>query len=196
MPFSKYVTATIPLTDYSKLQSRYLGLDLISRAQKVYEDAQAAVTLSQELIEVISQLPESKKALTLIRNDAQLVGRLRNSEAKMVLMDSNADYFSVCKQKIAAWHLAISRLIQKEDVIEMNGDLVVPADSALGTTLTMHQGVSCYLAILPVVLGELSQLDAANASQYAKTTAQIRRCGTLISDCETASELISCVKAA
>ena len=184
MPFRAYASHMIALSDYGELQTCYAGMSPVERAQAVYDHAEPSVRLALGLLDVIAGLPDCHTAITQLRANDEIMRRLRHNEARATLLDAKVDYLAVCAQKLLAWHQAIRRVAIGE---------AVNTDNALGIILQAHQGVSAYLSLVPLILGEMSHIDAQHASQYAKATAQLRRCATMISDCETASDIMACL---
>ncbi|MEQ1789517.1 MAG: hypothetical protein ABL857_03640, partial [Rickettsiales bacterium] len=54
-------------------------------------------------------------------------------------------------------------------------------------------GATEYLALIKLIIPELSKLDDNSSTNYNTMLAEIRRCTTILSDCECASEMNSVV---
>jgi hypothetical protein len=57
----------------------------------------------------------------------------------------------------------------------------------LAIALTSVSTVSNYLSIVQVAVAELAKIDSNNAFQHNSELTKIRRCATLLSDCENAA---------
>lgn len=179
----------VKLEEFGALQARYLSLPLAQRADAVLYDAEPALQAAEEILETLSGSRHVAAALAAIRASLPLIGKLRPSEAKNVLVDPANDFIACTRCKLVAWRRSMERLAQGEAIEADGGRERLPAHSPLGLALLGNGTVSSYLSIMQVALGEAVRLDGRNANQYARTTTQIRRCATILSDCETASEI-------
>ncbi|NBO19856.1 MAG: hypothetical protein EBV03_11680 [Proteobacteria bacterium] len=153
--------------------------------------AQPALELAEDVLQLLAKQKEAAQALANLRKSPALLARLRPSEAKNNLMDTSNDFIQSTRHKLAAWHKSMQRLSSGEGIVQQGGRERMAPDSPLALALIGNSGASNYLSIIQLVLGEMVRLDGDNASQYAKVTAQVRRCSTILSDCEIASDIQS-----
>jgi hypothetical protein len=181
------------LADFGQLQAKYQSLPLSQRAEAVLRDAEPALKTAESILQILSDNKKSKQALTTIRKNLPLAGKLRPSEAKNMLMDPDNDFIQITLHKLAAWRKTMERLSHNEDIKKENGQEYLPANSALALAVAGNSRVSNYLSIIQLILAELIKADAKNASQYNLTTIQVRRCSTILSDCEVASDIATAI---
>ncbi len=179
----------VKLEDFGDLQARYLGLPLAKRAEAVLYDAEPALMAAEEILAKLSDSKPVTAAVSNIRKSSPLIGKLRPSEAKNILTDSSTDFIESTRRKLAAWRKTMERLSAGEGITSSGGKEFLPGDSAIALAIMGNSSVSSYLSIIQIVLGEAVRVDGKNASHYAKTTAQVRRCSTVLSDCEIASDI-------
>lgn len=189
MPFSSLQTRALNLHDFGALQARYQAMSLKTLAASMLEDAAPALELAAEILEHMGTHPLSTKAIASLRGNAALMGRLRPSEAKNQLIDSSVDFVEAAQHKLAAWKKSLERVASGEGVTGADAKERLKSDSPLAVALMGPSGISHYLSVIQLALGEMVRLDDKHSSQYAKVTALLRRCSTVISDCESASEL-------
>lgn len=183
----------VKLEDFGELQARYQKLGLAKRAESVLYDAEPALQLAEDILGKLADSKPVQQALGNIRKSAPLIGKLRPSEAKNILMDSSADFIESTRRKLAAWRKTLERLQGGEAIVVVGGKEALPGDSPLALAIMGNSSVSSYLSIIQIVLGEAVRVDGKNASHYAKTTAQVRRCATVLSDCEIASDIAKAI---
>lgn len=183
----------VKLEDFGDLQARYQGLCLSKRAASVLYDAEPALATAEDILESLSANSYMNEALGTIRKSLPLIAKLRSSEAKNILIDSSNDFVESTRRKLAAWRKTMERLSSGESIVMDGEQERLPRDSALAVAIMGNSSVGSYLSIVQVVLGEMVRLDGTNASQYAKTTTQVRRCATILSDCEIASDIARCI---
>lgn len=191
MAFAELKPISVSLQDFTAMQERYQALPLAARAKAALDDAQPALELAEDVLKALAKQKETAAALANLRKSAALLGRLRPSEAKNHLMDSGNDFLQSTLHKLAAWHKSMARLSGGEGIVKDGLKERMAPDAPLTLALIGSGGASNYLSIIQLVLGELVRLDGANASQYAKVTAQIRRCSTILGDCEAALDIQS-----
>lgn len=179
----------VKLEDFGELQARYLAMGLAKRATAVLYDAEPALKTADEILTKLSTNKHVQLALANIRRSLPLIGKLRPSEAKNILVDPSTDFIDSTRKKLAAWRKTMERLAQAEGIEMRDGRECLPPDSAIALAILGNGSVSSYLSIIQVVLGETVRVDGKNATAYAKTTAQVRRCATVLSDCEIASDI-------
>ncbi len=173
------------LENFGDMQARYQSLPLDGRASVLLNDAEPAFSTAKQILEALEKNPNTSKALANLRNNDIIISRIRNSEAKSCLMDISTDFIKSTTQKLAKWHNTIQSIAQgkaKASIIKEN----IPEHFSVA-------GGSGYLALVKLVIAELVKLDSGNKTIYEATLAEIRRCTTILSDCECASELNSVV---
>ncbi len=183
----------VKLEDFGELQARYQGLSLARRAEAVLYDAEPALYAAEEILVKISGSKHIAQALLNIRKSLPLIGKLRPSEAKNILIDPSTNFIESTRHKLAAWRRTMERLRDGEGIEKTGAKERLPQDSAIALAIMGNSSVSSYLSIIQMILGETVRVDGKNASQYAKTTAQVRRCSTILSDCEIAAEIAKCI---
>lgn len=179
----------VKIEDFGELQARYAMLSLTKRAEAVLYDAEPALRTAEDILVKIAGNKHVQQALVNIRKSLPLIGKLRPSEAKNILVDPGNDFIESTRRKLAAWRKTMERLKAGEGIEISGGKEILPGNSAVALAILGNSSVSSYLSIVQVALGETVRLDGKNASAYAKTTAQIRRCATILSDCEIASDI-------
>lgn len=172
-----------PLEDFGVLQSRYQALGLAGRAQAVLADAAPALKAAEHALSALAEHPQGKKLFSVLRGDSLLIGKMRASEAKNMLMDSACDFVEGTRHKLAAWRKTIERLSNGEAIMSEGGKEFIPGHAPLALALIGNACVSNYLSIIQLAFAELAKTD----SSYKITVAEIRRCSTVLSDCEVAS---------
>lgn len=177
------------LADYGELQNRYQNLPLAERAKTLLYDAEPAIQLANSILEQLAENNNTKQAINDIRLSLPLIAKLRSSEAKNILIDSSVDFIEATIKKVAAWRRNMQRLSQGEGIQNNGENEYIAGDTTIALALIGNGSVSSFLSIIQIILGEMVRIDGANASHYAKTTAQIRRCATILSDCDTASDI-------
>jgi len=175
----------LPLADFGALQTRYQALRLASRAEAMLKDADPALQAAEQLLDVLSAHPECKKLFVSLRANSLLIGKMRPSEAKNMLTDTSCDFIEGTRHKLAAWRKTMERLGQGEAIMSEGGKEFIPGHAPLALAILGNACVSNYLSIIQLVLAELAKID----EEYKSTVAEIRRCATVISDCEVASGL-------
>jgi len=172
-----------PLEGFDVLQSRYQALGLAGRAQEVLKDAEPALQAAEHVLNLLSEHPSSKKLFTGLRGNSLLIGKMRASEAKNMLMDASCDFIEGTRHKLAAWRKTIERLGSGEAIMSEGGKEFIPGHAPLALALIGNACVSNYLSIIQLAFAELAKTD----STYSATISEIRRCATVLSDCEVAS---------
>ena len=175
------------IENFSDMQSRYQSLSLSSRASVVLSDAEPALDTARKILATLSAQPKFAKAIHNLRKNSLIITRIRNSEPKTVLMDDSVDFLEATSHKLEEWHKtleAIARGQTKATVIKE----YLPEHLSVAVA-----GASGYLSLIKLIIPELIRLDNANQPMYDTMLADLRRCTTILSDCECASELNSVV---
>ncbi len=193
MAASGAVTAALAVTDFGKLQARYQALAVAARAQAALEDAKPALQAAQSILDALSPNPKAALAFDHIRKNPAIVGKMRASEAKTALMDPGNDFIQATTHKLAAWGKTMERVGQGEGVVKDAKREYIPAHMPVAAAVATMNTASGYLAVIHLALNEISKIDSKHAGEHQASAAKIRRCATLISDCETASGIGSLV---
>jgi hypothetical protein len=175
----------MPIENFGDMQARYQIMPIASRALAVLSDAEAALTTAKRILISLEEQPKISLAIANLRKDSLLTSRVRASEAKTVLMDDGVDFIQTTTQKLTQWHRTLWLISQgktKATIMKEN----VPAHLSISS-------VTSYLALIKIIIPELSKLDTDNKNAYDTMLAEIRRCTTILSDCECASEMNSVV---
>lgn len=180
-----------PLADFGQLQARYQGMRLAARAQAVLADAQPALRTAESVLEFLS--PQGKTLFSALRQNAALLGKLRASEAKNQLLDSSSDFLDDTRRKIAAWQKTMERLGSGEDISVEGGKEYISSQSALALAIAGSASASQYLSIVQLALMDLAKQDAGGADACRSKITELRRCITVLSDCENASGISALV---
>lgn len=179
--------STITLEDYGKLQERYQALPLSERAGAVLSDAEPALAAATDILAMLASNPKIKHMIDVVRKNPALMGKIRPSDAKNTLLDASNDFIDVTRKKLAAWRKTMERLSRGEGIIVEQNHQYISSQMPLAVAITSIADVSSYLSMVQLVLSELAKTDEANASLYQSHLVKIRRCSTLLADCENAS---------
>lgn len=180
----------LKIEDFGAMQARYQAMPITSRASAVLADARPALAVAEHILSAISSHAKLKQAVKHLRANHMLIAKMRVSEAKTVLLDDSNDFIQTTQQKLAAWRKTLSRIADgqmKATPIQDN------LPEHLAVAMAGIVSVSAYLSILKLIVPELAKLDAARAQEYESMLVEIRRCATVLSDCECASGLNSVV---
>ena len=184
---------SVPLPDYGQLQKRYQALKLAERAQTVLIDAKPALKTAEEILRTLAATHNMKQLFVKIRKNTVLSDKMRPSDAKNLLSDPGNDFIEGTLHKLAAWQKTMSRVAAGEDIFCKNDKEFISFNSPLSLAIAGTSGLSNYLSIIQVALMELIKTDNKNAERYRTTIAEVRRCGTILSDCENASGISACI---
>ena len=185
--------AAFKLEDFGKLQERYQSLSLAERAQAALNDAEPALQAADKILAGLAAQPKIKPVFDKIRKNHALVGKMRPSEAKNILMDSSNDFIAVTRHKLAAWRKTMQRISQGEGIVREKNREYIPAHLPVAMAVAGIVTASNYLSMAQIALSELSQADDKSIGQHTLNMAKIRRCATVLSDCELASSIGSLV---
>jgi hypothetical protein len=185
--------AAIPLMDYGQLQQRYQSLKLAQRAAAVLVDATPALSIAEDILHKLSASNAMKQMLLKIRKNSLIAGKMRPSDARDLMLDGSSDFVAGTLHKLAAWRKTMERLCLGEGIISMNGREVIAANCPIALAIGGTACVSNYLSIIQLALSEQMKTDKKNAVTLRTQISEIRRCATILSDCENASEITSLV---
>ena len=183
----------LQIADFSELQARYSNQGIAKRAQMVIADAAPALQAANDILDTLTKHPQLKQALVNIRKNILLAGKIRASEARNLLMDASSDFMEGTRHKLAAWLKTMQRLSGGEGIAVKNGREYIPNLEPMALAVIGNGSVSNYLSMLQLVVTELAKIDEKNAPQYASLTSAIRRCATVLGDCENASAIITSI---
>jgi hypothetical protein len=186
-------SGAMQLADFGELQARYQALSLSTRAAAVLKDAEPALQTAEQMLAALANHPKTRHIFDNIRKNQALMGKMRPSEAKNMLLDGSNDFIDVTRKKLSAWRKTMERIGQGEGVITEKSREYISSQVPLAMALASVATVSSYLSIVQVALGELSKIDSKNAFQHNSMLAKIRRCATLLSDCENAASFTTVV---
>lgn len=188
--------AAVPLglMDFGKMQERYQALSVSRRAAAAIEDAKPALQAAESILESLAGNPKAALAFEHIRKNAVIIGKMRASEAKTVLLDNGGDFVTATVHKLASWRKTLERLEQGEGVVKDKTGEYVPVHMPVAAAMATMNTAGGYLAVIHLALNDLVKTDSKHADQYRADAAKIRRCATLISDCETAAGIATLVR--
>lgn len=173
---------SMPLEDFGQLQARYQGLPLANRAGTVLKDAAPALQAAEHILQSLSSHPDVKQLFASVRKNSMLIGKMRPSEAKNMLMDSSCDFIEGTLHKLAAWKKTMERISSGESISKENGKEFIPNTAPLALAIIGSTSIGNYLSVVQLALMELSKKDTSHAT----TVAEMRRCSTVLSDYENA----------
>lgn len=177
----------VPLRNFGELQARYEPLGLAARAGAILDDAKPALEAADRILKALKQHDAIAAAFTELRSNHALHGRLRASEAKSLLLDGREDFLEVTAARIAAWEKSMERLSRGEAIAESRDKEYIPGDAPLAMAIAGSANLSQYLGIVQLAVGELIKIDAKHTGMHLSTSAELRRCSTVLADCEDAS---------
>lgn len=173
------------IENFGDMQARYQILSLVGRASAVISDVEPALTTAQRILKTLADNPKTPQAVASLRGNSVMLSRIRASEVKSVLMDDSVDLIKSAAQKLTKWDQNLRMIASGEAQVKLMKENIPEHLSV--------SGGSGYLALIKLVIPELAKIDKANQAAYDTMLAEIRRCTTIISDCECASELNSMV---
>jgi hypothetical protein len=189
MPVPDVAPILLPLEDLGALQARYEPLPLATRARTVLKDAGPAFETANRILDELAAYSNVKQIFNVIRNDPSVCGKMRASEAKLILQDATNDFIAATRQKLAVWQKTMERLGQGEGIAREKNHEYIASDKSVAMALLSVNALDSYLAVIQLAWAELAKLDEKNAPKYQSNIVRIRRCGTLISDYDNASSL-------
>lgn len=186
-------TAMLALEDFGKLIDKYQSMGIAARAHAVLDDSAAVMQVALKILGDLTWHPKARQAYVAVRADSMLIGKIRPSEAKNVLLDDGADFTEAAIHKLLAWQKTMARISQGEGIVREKDKEYIPNRVAVAAALASVGSIDSYLAIIQLVITEISRLDSKNAEAHKLNIAKIRRCATLISDYDNASSIRSLV---
>ncbi len=184
----------IKLEDFGQLRERYEGLKLTARACAALKGAELALDTAERILAEAAQQPKIRQAFDKLRKNSLLTGKMRASEARTLLMDESDDFIEGTRRKLAAWRKAMERIAAGEGVENAGGRDQIPKDHPLALAIIGSAGVANFLSIAQLALAELGRIEGQYAAKYPSACAEIRRCATILSDCETASGILAAIR--
>jgi len=176
------------LEDFGKLQERYQAMPLTHRAQAVLSDAETALRTADRILGNLGNHAMIGEIFERIRKNSVIVGKMRPSEAKNMLMDSSCDFVDVSRHKLMVWRKTMERISQGEGILfDPRNKEYISSHVPLALAIASASTVTSYLSTVQLAYSELAKLDPSNAHKYSMDSAKIRRCSTLLSDCENAA---------
>lgn len=185
-------TAAMKLEDFGELQARYKAMKLAERGKAVIAYAEPALQTADRMLAELAG-HDMKKIFAAIRKNAAIAGKMRPSGAKNMLMDASSDFLEGTCHKLAAWRRTMERVSQGEDIVSDKGREYIPMDAPLALALHGIADISSYLSVIQLALMEMAKQDAGNADAHRSAINSIRRCATLLSDCENASGIAASI---
>lgn len=182
---ARNASSMMQIENFGDMQTRYQIMPLANRASAVLSDAEPALTAAQRILGNLATQPKLLQAIGNLRKNSLIISRIRSSEAKTTLMDASIDFIQITARKLMQWHKTLCLISQgKAQATIMKEN--IPEHLAIA-------GGSGYLALVKLIIPELSRLDKNNQEVYDAMLAEIRRCTTILSDCECASDMNSVV---
>jgi hypothetical protein len=175
------------LEDFGKLHERYQGMRLAKRAEAVLADADVALRTADRLIANLSAHKNIAGVFEHIRKNIVIIGKMRPSEAKNILLDDNNDFLDVTRHKLAVWRKTMERISQGEGIVSERTGEYISSNVPLAMAIASASTVTNYLSIVQLCYSELAKMEAENAQKFNMDSAKVRRCSTMLSDCENAA---------
>lgn len=179
--------AAVPLKGFGELQARYQPLKLAARAGAILDDAEPALDAAQRILIALMEHPSIDRAFQALTGNHILHGRLRASEAKSLLLDGKEDFLEITQARLSAWEKSMERLRHGEAIASDQSKEYIPGDAPLALAIAGSGNLSQYLGIVQLAVGELMKIDSKQTGKHLSTSAELRRCATVLSDCEDAS---------
>jgi hypothetical protein len=175
----------MPIANFGDMQARYQIMPIASRALAVLSDAEIALTTTKRILKELAENSKFSQATANLRQDYFLTSRIRAGEAKTAFMDDCIDFIQITTNKLIQWHKTLWLISQGKTKATIMKENIPNHLSVTGATE--------YLALIKLIIPELSKLDDNSSTNYNTMLAEIRRCTTILSDCECASEMNSVV---
>lgn len=176
------------LEDFGQLQSRYQSLPLTHRAQAVLADADTALRTADRILGNLAANKKIGEVFERIRNNSVTTSKMRPSEAKNMLLDSNNDFLDIARHKLAVWRKTMERIAQGEGILfDPKNKEYISSHVPLAMAISSASTVCMYLSTIQLVYTELAKIDPSQAHKYSLDAAKVRRCSTFLSDCEIAA---------
>lgn len=184
---------SMKLEDYGLLQERYRALGIAHRAGAMLADAKPALTLAENIIAAMGSPSSTRPLFEKLRKNTVLTGKMRSSDAKTSLLDGSVDFLDLTRKKLASWRKTIERLSMGEAIVMEGGREYISSRDPLCAALMGASSLSGYLSVIQLAIAEQGKADPENASYYNSLVTKMRRCATLISDCENAAGITGMV---
>lgn len=186
--FSNTPLDAMKLEDYGKLQARYQSMPLSHRAQAVLSDAETALRTADRILANLAANKKIGEVFDNIRANALIIGKMRPSEVKNMLLDSSNDFIDVARHKLAVWRKTMERISQGEGILyDHQKHEYISSHVPLAMAISSASTLSIYLSTIQLAFVELAKIDPENSQKYALDSAKVRRCSTFLSDCENAA---------
>jgi hypothetical protein len=185
--------SSLQIECFDRLQERYQSLGLAARAELALRDAEPALQAADAILQKLAKNKNLDAALADIRKNFILAGKMRPSEARNLLLDASADFIEATRHKLAAWSKTMLRLSQSEGIAIENGRECISRNAPIALAIAGNACVSSYLSMLQMVIAALTKVDSKHAKSYGQMTVEIRRCSTVLGDCESASGIAASV---
>lgn len=178
----------LKLEDFGNLQKKYQSMSLPQRAQTVLSDSDLALRTADRILSQLSSNPRIDEVFERIRRNSTVMGKMRPSEAKNILIDTTADFIDVARHKLAVWRKTMERISQGEGILyDHHRKEYISSHVPLALAISSASMACVYLSVIQLVYHELEKLDSKNEQHYKQEAAKIRRCSTFLSDCENAA---------
>lgn len=184
---------SLPLENFEHLQARYHAMPLAERAARALADAGPALEAAEAILLQLAAGHKMKPLFESLRGNAALTGKMRGSEAKTALMDGNADFLDASRKKLSSWRKTMERLAAGEGIMGESGTQHIDAQAPVAAAILGGASVSGFLSIVQIALAEMGKADTEHAAVYSSNIAKIRRCATILSDCDNAASFIGCL---
>lgn len=179
----------LPLVDFGQLQQRYNSMKLAKRAETVLADAEPALKMATDILTKLQANAKTANVLETIQKNPAIVGKMRPSEAKNMLLDEHKNFIETTCHKLAVWRKTMERVAAGEGVVADKEREYISSHLPVAVAVSSIGAISAYLAIVQLTLAELAKTDGKNAAKYQSDLAKIRRCATFLSDCDLASSI-------
>lgn len=182
-------SSVLPLPRFEELEKRYQGLGIRARAQLMLDDAKPALKAAEEVLHHMAENPKTRAIISKLRKDTAVIHKMRPSEARNMLLDTHTDFIDVSRRKLQAWRKTMKRLARGEGIIQESGMEYIPRHLPVASAYSCITTTPHYLHIIQVILTELEKKDRKHAEKYHFSHVRVRRCSTVLSDCETAAAI-------
>jgi len=178
----------LPLEDLDRREARYQPLSLSGRAKAALADAEPALQAAERLLQTLTEQDSIGQAFDRVRKNPVFTGKMRPSEAKNLLLDGD-DFIEGACRKLATWRKTMQRLADGEGIVTVQNKEHIASDAPLALAIAGNVNVGGHLSIVQLALAELIKINASNAAGYRLMVAEIRRCATVLGDCEYAASI-------
>jgi hypothetical protein len=175
------------IQDFGSILDRYQALPLAGRARVMLDDGRYALDVAEKIVKEVAEHDAVKTLFDRLRKNAMLLGRMRPSEAKNALQDHGSDFPAVTIQKLAAWAKTAERLSEGEGIVTGKGGEYIPGNQPVAAAIMSMCSLGGYLSVIQLALDELCRMEPEKKMHYQSNIVKIRRCATMLADCEHAS---------